>query len=243
MKKNLIYGMHPVLEAINSGQNIDKLFVQNNLKGQSARQLFQLLNQKNILYKTVPVEKLNRLTGKNHQGIVAFISPVKVLSVEELFEKNVYSPYKTYILLDGITDTRNFGAIIRSAVATDVSGIIIPENNSAPINEEVVKASVGGIFKIPIARTKHLLDAVYLLQSNGIKIFSASEKADKLVCKTDLRQDFALIMGSEGKGISKNLLKNSDEVFKLPMSEKMQSLNVSVATAVILYEAVRQRLE
>lgn len=243
MKKNLIYGMHPVLEAINSGQNIDKLFVQNNLKGQSARQLFQLLNQKNILYKTVPVEKLNRLTGKNHQGIVAFISPVKVLSVEELFEKNVYSPYKTYILLDGITDTRNFGAIIRSAVATDVSGIIIPENNSAPINEEVVKASAGGIFKIPIARTKHLLDAVYLLQSNGIKIFSASEKADKLVCKTDLRQDFALIMGSEGKGISKNLLKNSDEVFKLPMSEKMQSLNVSVATAVILYEAVRQRLE
>ena len=243
MKKNIIYGMHPVMEAIKSGQNIDKLFLQNNLKGQASRKLIELLEKHNLSYKTVPIEKLNRLTGQNHQGVVAFISPIKILSLDDLLSYENDSPYKTYLLLDGITDTKNLGAIIRTAVATDITGIIIPENNSAPINDEVVKTSAGGIFKIPIARVKHLLDAVYMLQSNDIKVFAASEKAKDLVYHANLKQDFALIMGSEGKGINKNLLKNSDRIFRLPMSSKIQSLNVSVATGIILYEAVRQRLK
>ncbi len=242
MKKNMIYGLHPVIEAIKSNQHIDKIFVQKGLKGQTFFELKALLDEAFISIKTVPIEKLNRLTRENHQGVVAFISPVKIYKPEDLIEENNDKDEQIYILLDGVTDPRNFGAIIRSAAATNVTGIIIPENNSAPINEDVVKTSAGGIFKIPIARTKHLIDAIFLLKSYNIKIFAATEKSDSLIYNKNLKENFALVMGSEGKGIQKNILKQCDDGFKLPMSDKMQSLNVAVATGVILYETVRQRL-
>lgn len=241
MKKNIIYGLHPVMEAIKSGQTIDKIFVQKGLRGAQSAVLVDLLQQKNISYKTVPVEKLNRLTRENHQGLVAFISPVKFVPLEEILENTSFEQPVTFVLLDGITDPRNLGAIIRTAVAVDANGIIIPENNTAPVNEETVKTSAGGIFKIPVSKVKHLKDALFLLQSYDIKILSASEKARKTIYDEDLKSHVGIIMGSEGKGIQKSLLQMSQPV-KLPMSAKIDSLNVSVACGIILYEIVRQRL-
>ncbi len=237
----MIYGLHPVMEAINSGKQIDKIFIQKNLKGSLSQELLSLLKNKNITYKTVPVEKINRLTRDNHQGVVAFVSPITFYTLEDILEKPA-GKARSFILLDGITDPRNFGAIVRTAVAVDADGIIIPENNSAPVNEDVVKTSAGGIFKIPIIKVKHLKDAIFLLQAHDIKIVAATEKSDTLVYNIDLKPDFALIMGSEGKGINKSLLQMSQARAKLPMSPKMDSLNVSVACGIILYEAIRQRL-
>jgi len=242
MKKNIIYGLHPVIEAIKSGRYIDKIFIRKGLKGSTYFELKDLIDETNINFKIVPQEKLNRITRENHQGVVAFISPIKILDVEELLEMNLVKDNIIYVLLDGVTDPRNFGAIIRTAVAVGVSGIIISENNSAPINEDVVKTSAGGIFNISIARAKHLLDVIFLLKSYKIKIFAATEKSNQLVYNSNLKQSFALVMGSEGKGINKNILKNCDKTFKLPISNKIQSLNVSVAAGVILFEALRQRL-
>ncbi len=242
MKNNLIYGLHPVMEALESGQHIDKVFLQKGLKGSNAQELRELLESRHIPYKLVPIEKINRLTRENHQGVVAFTSPVKIYTVESLMEATASLERKVYILLDGITDPRNLGAIIRTAAATDAAGIILPENNSAPINEDVVKTSAGGIFKVPVARTKHLADAIFYLQSANIPVLAATEKAPVLVYDTDLSGDYALVMGSEGKGIQRNILKLCNVQCKLPMSPKMQSLNVSVAAGVILYEGVRQKL-
>jgi 23S rRNA (guanosine2251-2'-O)-methyltransferase len=242
MKKNLIYGLHPVIEAVKAGKSIDKLFIQQGLKGNLISELKALLQEKNIRYKIVPVEKLNRLTKENHQGVVGFISPIRFQNLEENLEKIDLNNPATFILLDGITDPRNFGAIVRTAAATNVTGIIISENNSAPVNEDVIKTSAGGIFKVPVYKINHLKDAIFLLQSYGIKIVSATEKADNLVYNANLYDSFALIMGSEGKGIHPSILKMSDDKIKLPMSEHINSLNVSVACGVILYECVRQRL-
>ncbi len=242
MKNNLIYGIHPVMEAIKSGKQIDKIFLQKNLKGPASQNLLNLLKEQQINYKTVPIEKLNKLTRENHQGVVAFVAPVKFAGLEQVLE-TLTNQTRTFVLLDGITDPRNFGAIIRTAVATDATGIIFPENNSAPVNEDTVKTSAGGVFKIPLIRVKHLKDAIFLLQAHGIKIVAATEKASQLIYDTDLKQDIAIIMGSEGKGIHKSLLALSDEKVKLPMSDQIDSLNVSVACGVILYEVVRQRLK
>jgi len=242
MKKNIIYGLHPVMEAIKSGKQIDKIFIQKSLKGSLSAELLYLLKERQISYKTVPVEKLNKLTRENHQGVVAFISPVRFESLEKLLEKETDKP-RIFVLLDGITDPRNFGAIIRTAVAVAADGIIIPENNSAPVNEDTIKTSAGGVFKIPLVKVKHLKDAIFLLQANGIKTLAATEKTNNLVYGADLKTDFALIMGSEGKGINKSILNMCDEKVKLPMSDLIDSLNVSVACGVILYEAVRQRLK
>ena len=241
MKNNIIYGLHPVMEAIKSGKQIDKIFVQKNLKGQASQNLLTLLKEQNIHYKSVPVEKLNKLTRENHQGVVAFTAPVKFASLEDILEKTTNKP-RTFVILDGITDPRNFGAIIRTAVAVEADGIIFPENNSAPVNEDTVKTSAGGIFNIPLIKVKHLKDAVFLLQAYDINIFAATEKAEDLIYDTNLQTDVAIIMGSEGKGINKSLLNLSTGTVKLPMSDKIDSLNVSVACGIILYEIVRQRL-
>jgi len=238
----MIYGLHPVMEAIKSGKQIDKLFVQKNLRGHLSQELLSLLHDNGISYKTVPVEKINRLTRENHQGVVAYTSPVKFHILEEVLDKPTDTA-RTFILLDGITDPRNFGAIIRTAVAVNATGIIIPENNSAPVNEDAVKTSAGGIFKIPIIKVKHLKDAIFLLQAYDIKVIAATEKTEKLVYDIDLKPDFALIMGSEGKGINKSLLQLCQEKAKLPMSPQIDSLNVSVACGIFLYEAIRQRLK
>ena len=242
MKKNMIYGLHPVMEAIKQGKQIDKIFVQKNLKGLASHNLLALLKEQNINYKSVPVEKLNKLTGENHQGVVAFTAPVKFASLENILELTTNKP-RTFVILDGITDPRNFGAIIRTAVAVNADGIIFSENNSAPVNEDTVKTSAGGVFNIPLIKVKHLKDALFLLQAYDIKVFAATEKANQLIYDTNLQSDVAIIMGSEGKGVHKSLQALSTAKIKLPMSDKIDSLNVSVACGIILYEIVRQRIK
>jgi 23S rRNA (guanosine2251-2'-O)-methyltransferase len=238
-----IYGIRSIIEAIESSKEISKVYL---IKSSSSSYLFKslinLLEKNNIKFTFVPKEKFTKFKNKNHQGAVAFLSPVSILSLEELISKTFdQEKLQSYLLLDGITDTRNFGAIIRTAVAADVTGIIISLNNSAPINSDVVKTSAGSAFKIPIARVNNLKDALIHLNSIDIKIYSLSEKGDKSIYDISYKNSFGLILGSEDKGISKGILKFSDEIIKIPISSKIDSLNVSSALSAAIFETVRQR--
>tara|TARA_B110000093_G_C12724659_1_gene307707 strand:+ start:48 stop:632 length:585 start_codon:yes stop_codon:yes gene_type:complete len=191
----------------------------------------------------VPKERLERFKNKNHQGAIATISKIEFIEVEELIEsafKNNDSP--TFILLDGITDARNVGAILRSCAATGVNGLIIPQTGSAPINDDTIKTSAGGAFKVPISRVNHLKDAVYLLKSYKTQIIAVSEKSNENLFNLKIEKSAAVIMGSEDKGIQSSLLKICDSSIKLPMEKGVDSLNVSVACGIVLYEKIRQQL-
>lgn len=239
-----IYGIRSIIEAIESSKELSRVYLLKSNSNQSSlfKSLVRLLEHNNIKYSFVPKEKFKKYINKNHQGAVAILSPIKLLSIEELlsttFDDN--SP-KTYLLLDGITDTRNFGAIIRTAVAANVDGIIIPQNNSAPVNSDVVKTSSGGIFKIPIARVSNIKDAILHLSSLEIDIISLSEKGEETIYSSNFKKSVALIIGSEEKGISKGVLNLSNNILKVPISSKIDSLNVSVAFSAVIFEIIRQR--
>ena len=243
-KPNQIYGIRAVIEAIDSQQPINKIFLQRGLSGELFKELEALIRKNSISASYVPVEKLNRLTRNNHQGAIANISPVKFHNfeslVEQVLEKNK-SPL--FLMLDQISDVRNFGAIIRTAECTGVDGIIIPKSGAAPITDDTVKTSAGAAFKIPITKVDHLKDAIFYLQSSGIHVIAATEKSDNTVYATDFKQPCAILMGSEGKGISTSVLNLADSKAKLPLLGEIDSLNVSVACGVFLYEVVRQRME
>lgn len=235
-----VYGLHSIIEAINAGKTLEKVYLK---KGLNNSKLNSLLNSNNIAISYVPEEKLNRLSKfNNHQGAVAIISPISFYTLEEICDTDP-DQVKTYLILDGITDVRNFGAIARTAACTNVSAIIIPHQGSAPINADAIKTSAGALYKIPICKVAHIKDAIYHLQSNNVKIIAATEKAEALVYKKDLTQSIAIVMGSEGKGINPSVLKIVDEQVKLPMLGEIDSLNVAVACSVLLYESVRQKLE
>ena len=204
--------------------------------------LESLIRKKKINFSYVPIQKLDRLSKKNHQGVIARISPIKFYELDELGEIIKKSKNPFILILDQINDVRNFGAIIRTAEISGVDGIIIQNSSSAPINSDTVKTSAGAIFNIPICKVNHIKDAIYHLQSLEISIISASEKSEKNIYDADFKKPLAIIMGSEQKGINKSVLNISDEVVKLPMYGEIQSLNVSVACGVFLYEVVRQRL-
>ncbi|MFA9289627.1 MAG: 23S rRNA (guanosine(2251)-2'-O)-methyltransferase RlmB [Solirubrobacteraceae bacterium] len=241
-ESNFIYGVHPILEAINANKTIEKIFVLKESQNEQVSKIIKLCRAKDITVKFVPNEKLNRLTNKNHQGICAFLSPVVFHSIEELVPKileNKKNPI--FLILSNITDVRNFGAITRSAECNNVDAIIIPNERSAALNEDAIKTSAGAIFNIPICKEKNLIDVVDILKQYNIKIYSASEKANKFVYEADFSTPIALIFGSEEYGIDKKLLERSDEILKLPILGKIQSLNVSVACGVFLYEVIRQR--
>lgn len=237
-----IYGIRAVMEAINAEQPINKIFVQKGLKGELFKELESTVRKNGISLSYVPVEKLNRLTRNNHQGVVAQISPVQFLNFEELVEQ-VLSKEETpfFLMLDGVSDVRNFGAIIRTAECCGVHGIIIPKNGAAPITDDTVKTSAGAAFNVPIAKVDHLKDAIFYLQSSGIVVTGATEKAEDNIYGVDFSQPTAIIMGSEEKGISPSTLNIIDHQAKLPLMGKIGSLNVSVACGVFLYEVVRQR--
>jgi len=241
--KTQIFGIRAIIEAINSGEAIDKVFIQKGLRGELFNELDHLLRSKGISTSFVPQEKLNRLTKKNHQGVVATISPIDFHDLDTLIE-NVIASDKTplFLLLDQLSDVRNFGAIIRTAECTGVDGIIIQKKGGAPINGDTIKTSAGAIFKIPICKVDHIKDAIYHLQASGIKTIAATEKAQDVIYEKDLTAPLAIIMGSEGRGINPSVLKISDEQTKLPMHGEIASLNVSVACGVFLYEVIRQRL-
>ena len=197
-KETKIFGIRTVIEAIRANKTIDKVFLQNGLSGELSSELEKLLRIKSIKASYVPVEKLNRLTDKNHQGVVASISPIEFYEIEELIEKvESLDKKSTYLLLDQVNDVRNFGAIIRSAECSGVDGIIIQKKSSAPINGDTIKTSAGGVFNIPICKVDHIKDAVFYLQANNIKIIAATEKTEDTIYDVDFKDSCAIIMGAE----------------------------------------------
>lgn len=238
-----IFGIRAVIEAITAGKTVDKVFVQKGLKGSLFQELQVLLQKEQIMISYVPVEKLNRLTKKNHQGVVANVSPVEYHDFENLVINTIESGVTPlFLILDHLSDVRNFGAIIRTAECTGVSGIIIPKRGSVSVTADTVKTSAGAVFKVPICKVDNLRDAIYYLQGSGIKTVVATEKTDQQIYDVTMTEPLAVIMGAEDVGVSPALLKLSDEKAKLPMLGDISSLNVSVACGVFLYEVVRQRL-
>lgn len=239
-----IFGLRAIIEAINSGSTINKVYFQKGLRGNLFFELESLVKKNKIAVSFVPIEKLDRLSkNQNHQGAVAQISPVEFTNLEELISNSLEQPTPPlYIILDQISDVRNFGAIIRTAECTGVTGIIIQQSGSAPINAETIKTSAGAAFKVPICRVNHIKDAIYTLQASDIKIIAATEKTDQNIYDLDLTMPLAIIMGSEHKGVNNSVLKIADEKAKLPLLGTIDSLNVSVACGAFLYETIRQRL-
>lgn len=238
-----IYGIRSILEAIIAEQPINKIFLQKGLKGELFMELESAIRKNGISVSYVPIEKLNRLTRSNHQGAVAQISPIKFHVFETLIESVLASEKKPlFLLLDQVSDVRNFGAIIRTAECCGVHGIIIPKNGAAPVTDDTVKTSAGAAFTVPMAKVDHLKDALFYLQSSGIQVVAATEKAEDDIYAVDFNQPSAVIMGSEDKGISPSILNMVDYKAKLPLMGNIGSLNVSVACGVFLYEAVRQRI-
>lgn len=239
-----IFGIRAIIEAVNAGENIDKVFLQKGLKGELFSELESLLNRSSINKSYVPVEKLNRLTKKNHQGAVAQISPIEFHNMEALI-LNVIESGKTplFLLLDQLSDVRNFGAIIRTAECTGVNGIIIQKKGGAPVNGDTIKTSAGAVFKMPICKVDHIKDAVFYMQASGIKVIAATEKTNDTIYDVSFTEPCAIIMGSEGRGINPSTLKVVDAKAKLPLLGDIESLNVSVACGAFLYEVVRQRLK
>ena len=242
-KDTTIFGIRAIIEAIKSGETIDKIFLQKGLKGELFIELEHLIKKEHINSSYVPVEKLNRFTKKNHQGAVAQIAPISFYNIEDLV-LNVIESGKTplFLLLDQLSDVRNFGAIIRTAECTGVSGIIIQKKGGAPVNGDTIKTSAGAIFKVPICKVDHIKDAVFYLQASGIKVIAATEKTDHLLYDISFKEPCAIIMGSKGYGINPSVLSVVDAKAKLPILGEIESLNVSVACGAFLYEVVRQRL-
>ena len=238
---NLIFGRQAIIEAVEASKTISKVFVQRGLNKSSAERLISTLENSKIPYSYVPIQKLNKLTPHNHQGVVAQLSEITFHSLEDLVE--THQNTGLFVLLDGVTDTRNMGAIIRSAAAAKATAVVIPTSGSAQITGETIKTSAGGVFQVPICRVSHLKDALYLLQSYDILSIVADEKAEKNLFEFDLTNPIAIVMGAEDKGVSQGVRKLCSHTAKLPILGKMDSYNVSVATGMFLYEAMRQRLK
>lgn len=239
-----IFGIRAVIEAIQAGKEIDKVFIQKEAQGDLMQELLKTLKKRNINFSYVPVEKLNKLSKfNNHQGAVASIAPIAFVTMEQLVEGILAKKENPlFLILDQLSDARNFGAIIRTAECTGVDGIIIQKQGSAPVNGDTVKTSAGAVFNIPICKVDHIKDAVFYLQGSGISTVAATEKTDNNIYDIDFKKGTAIIMGSEDKGVNPSVLKIVDEKAKLPMFGTISSLNVSVACGAFLYEAVRQRL-
>jgi 23S rRNA (guanosine2251-2'-O)-methyltransferase len=239
-----IFGIRAIIEAIESGSTINKVYLQKGLRGELFYELNKLIKTNSLTTSMVPVEKLDRLSkNSNHQGAVAQISPVAFHDLETLIEKTLAADkMPLFLLLDQVSDVRNFGAIIRTAECTGVNGIIIQKNGSAPVNAETIKTSAGAAFKIPICKVDHIKDALYILQASEIKTVAATEKTETAVYDVDLNQPMAIVMGSEHRGVNPSILKMVDYKAKLPLLGEIASLNVSVACGAFLYETLRQRL-
>jgi 23S rRNA (guanosine2251-2'-O)-methyltransferase len=241
-KDHIIFGIRAIVEAIQAGKEVDKVFIQKEISGELMKDLMKVMKRNSINFSYVPVEKLNRLTPSNHQGAVASISPIGFMDLEQLIETTLESNKKPlFLILDQLSDARNFGAIIRTAECTGVNGIIVQKSGSAPVNGDTVKTSAGAVFNVPICKVEHIKDAIYLLQANGIKTVAATEKCDQNIYDLELNEPVAIIMGSEERGVNPSVLKIVDEKAKLPMFGTIGSLNVSVACGAFLYETVRQR--
>lgn len=242
-KSSFIYGFNPVVEAIGAGKEIEKIYILKTIQQSRAKELIHLASERNIPFQFVPMEKLNRLTRQNHQGIVAMVSAVSFTDIETLLP-TIYETGKApfFIILDKITDVRNFGSIARTAECAGVNAIIIPSRGSASINADAVKTSSGALNIIPVCRTDNLKEAIVFLKNCGIRIVAATEKAEMNYFNADYNHPVAIVMGSEETGISEEYLKLCDQKVKIPMEGEIQSLNVAVAAGIIMFEAAKQRL-
>ncbi|MDO3693501.1 23S rRNA (guanosine(2251)-2'-O)-methyltransferase RlmB [Wenyingzhuangia sp. chi5] len=240
-----IFGIRAIIEAINAGNSIDKVFLQKDVNGALMTELKQLIKNNNITSSIVPVEKLDRMSrDNNHQGAAALIAPISFYDLDSLITSTIEKgETPLFILLDQLSDVRNFGAIIRTAECTGAHGVIIPKTGNAPINGETVKTSAGAAFNVPICKVDHIKDAIFMLQAADIQIVCATEKTEETVYDADFTKPTAIVMGSEDRGINPSILKIADVKVKLPLLGKIGSLNVSVACGAFLYEAVRQRIK
>lgn len=241
-KQNLIIGRQPLLEAVQAGRAIDKILLQKNATGETAHAIRQIAKEYQIPVQMVPVEKLNGITKANHQGVIAFAALVQYMDLQQVID-HVVSDGKTplFLMLDGVTDVRNIGAITRSAVCCGAQAIIIPDKGVGALNEEAMKSSAGALELIHICRVNSLLKAVDTLHLNGIQVFTSEMRADKNVHELNFTDPCCVIMGDEGKGVQPYLAKAADAFFKIPMATKFDSFNVSVAAGIILYEAMKHR--
>lgn len=240
--EDFIYGTRAVIEAIQNGKNIDKVLIKTGLKNDLVHELINLMKEKEIAFQFVPIEKINRVTRKNHQGVLAFVSPFEYTDIEDVLPM-VYEKGKEplILVLDQITDVRNFGAITRSAECAGVDAIIIPEKGMARIGADAVKTSAGALHLIPVCKVKSLTRTLRFLKDSGIAVIAATEKTNKIYTEGNFKRPVAIVMGSEDTGISDSVLQLADEQLKIPLLGKIGSLNVSVSAALMIYEAVRQR--
>ena len=234
--KDIIFGKRAIFEAIENDIQIDKIFMDRD--SQYMDNIKRKIIEKKIKISFVPIEKLNKLSKNNHQGIVASISPVKTLDIQDL-ENSIEKKATRFLILDNITDTKNFGAIVRSAECLGIDGVIISKTGSSPINGDTIKSSSGAIFNLPIYKLDHIKDAMFLLKEKEIEIIGADEKSNSSIFDFKFSKKTAIVMGSEGKGISKSILNLCDKTLKIPMKGKIGSLNVSVACGIILAELSR----
>ncbi len=243
-KKDLIFGIHSVSEAVRSGKTIEKVLVRKGFTGSAMHDLLRHIRASDTAIQYVPEEKLNSLAGKNHQGVVAFISEIGYYNLEDVipfaFEQGK-SPI--ILILDGITDVRNFGAIARTAECAGVDAMLIPVKGSASINADAIKTSAGALHNIPVCKTNDMIRSLQFLRNSGLHLTGASEKAEKTYLDMDFTIPFAIIMGAEDKGISPKIIGMTDSLVRIPVFGMIQSLNVSVAASLIIYEAVRQRIQ
>ena len=239
----MIFGIRAIIETINSEKEIDKLFIQKGLSNPLIKELIQTARKFNIPIAQVPVEKLNRFTRKNHQGAVAFVSAVKYASLDNIIDQCYQKGKEPFILiLDRVTDVRNFGAIARTAECAGVDAIVIPTRGSAAVNSDAMKTSAGALNYLPICRAENLKITIDFLKNNGIQIIACTEKTEQSIYEVDYTNPVAIMLGSEEDGISGEYLKLADQKGKIPMQGNIDSLNVSVSAAVAIYEAVRQKL-
>ncbi len=241
-RHDLIYGIRAVIEGIRAGKDIEKILIKTGLKGELVGELLHQARQNKVPWQYVPMEKINRIHSGNHQGVIAFVSPITYDKIENILPGKFEQGINPFILiLDQITDVRNFGAIARSAECAGVHAIIVPEKGSAMINADAIKTSAGALNILPVVRTSSLKNTVQFLKESGLSIVAATEKAASDYYRVNMNGPLAIIMGSEESGISNELLRAADYLVKIPLKGKIESLNVSAAASVILFEVVKQR--
>jgi 23S rRNA (guanosine2251-2'-O)-methyltransferase len=241
--KDVIFGIRPVIEALEAGKEIDKILIQRNIEQAVVQELFELANRVKVPIIKVPVEKLDRVTRKNHQGVICYLSAINFASLDNIVSacfENAKNPL--LVMLDRVTDVRNFGAVARSAECLGVDAMVVPSRGAAQLNSDAVKTSAGALYHIPVCRVDHLIDTVKYLKQCGLRIIACSEKSSKAVYDEDLTDPCVILMGSEEDGIRMDLLRYADAHVTIPMKGHINSLNVSVATGMILSEVTRQRL-
>ena len=240
--ENLIFGIRPVAEAIEAGREIDRVFLRKGAEGQLIVELRTLCRRRGVNVQEVPLQKLDRLVRGNHQGVVAQMAPIGYVTLEELLAGVPVDETPLVVVLDGVTDVRNFGAIARSAECAGAHGIVVPLKNGAPVNAEAIRSSAGALARIAVCRVGSVRNAVKSLQIAGLQAVAATEKSTEIVFDADLTSPTAIVMGNEEKGVSREVLKLCDRQVAIPMVGEVRSLNVSAAAAVMLFEAVRQRI-